>query len=118
VAQTSMYSLVASCELLTGKPRYATSMVFYTDGSLIDVCAGFVIHRTKKSGFGSKISSPAGIFTVEHTALFVTLRHIGEVLQPSEKCLILTDRLSSVKALLSTKLSHRMAGEMGYCRHW
>jgi hypothetical protein len=38
----------------------------------------------------------------------VTLRHnIGEVIQPPEKCLILTDSLSSVKALLSRKLSHR-----------
>jgi ribonuclease HI len=35
--------------------------------------------------------------------LFVTLRHIGEVIQPPEKCLILTDR----QALLSRKISHR-----------
>jgi hypothetical protein len=39
--------------------------------------------------------------------LFVTLRIIKEVIQPSEKCLILTDSLSSVKALLSRKISHR-----------
>jgi hypothetical protein len=39
--------------------------------------------------------------------LFVTLRHIEEVIQPPEKCLILTDNLSSVKALLSRKTSHR-----------
>jgi hypothetical protein len=32
-------------------------------------------------GFGYKISSPAGIFTEEFTALFVTLRHIGKVIQ-------------------------------------
>jgi hypothetical protein len=41
------------------------------------------------------------------TDLFVSLRHIGEVIQPPEKCLILTDSLSSVKALLSRKILHR-----------
>jgi hypothetical protein len=39
------------------------SIVFNTDGSLIEKCAGFAIHRTKKGGFGYKISSPAGICT-------------------------------------------------------
>jgi hypothetical protein len=57
--------------------------------------------------FGYKISIPAGIFTAELTASLVTLRHIGEIIQPPEKCLILTDSLTSVKALLSRKLSHR-----------
>jgi ribonuclease HI len=39
--------------------------------------------------------------------LFVTLRHIGKFIKPPEKCMILTDSLSSVKALLSSKISHR-----------
>jgi hypothetical protein len=51
--------------------RYTASMVFYTDGSLIDGCAGFAFHRTGEDGFGYKISSPAGIFTAELTALFI-----------------------------------------------
>jgi ribonuclease HI len=37
----------------------------------------------------------------------VVLRHIGKVIQPPEKCMILTDSLSSVKALLSRHISHR-----------
>jgi hypothetical protein len=40
-------------------------------------------------------------------ALFVTLRHIGKVIQPPEKCLILSDSLSSVYALLFRKISHQ-----------
>jgi hypothetical protein len=67
--QTSMYSVVAQRELLTVTARYATSMVFYTDGSLIDGCAGFAFHQAGKGGFGYKISSPAAIFTAELTAL-------------------------------------------------
>jgi hypothetical protein len=37
--QASMYSVVAPRELLTVTARYASSMVFYMDGSLIDGCA-------------------------------------------------------------------------------
>jgi hypothetical protein len=75
---------------------------------LIDgcACAGFAFHQTEEGGFGYKISSPAGIFTAELNALFVTLQHIIEVIQPPEKCLILTESLISVNALLSKKISH------------
>jgi hypothetical protein len=99
--QTSIFSVVAPRELLTVTTRYAASMVPYTDGSLIDGCAGFAFYRTGEVGFGYKISSPACILSAELTALYVTLRHIGEVIPPAEKCLILTDSLSSIKALLS-----------------
>jgi hypothetical protein len=75
--------------------------------SLIDEFTGFAIHRTEEVDFDYKLSSPAGILTAEFTALFVTLRHIAEVIQPPEKCLVLTDSLSSVKALLSRKILHR-----------
>jgi hypothetical protein len=95
--QTLMYSVVVPRELLTVIARSAALMVFYTDGSLI----GFAFHWTREGGFGYKIPSPAGIFTAELTALFVTLRHIGEIIQPLENILILTDSLKSVKALLS-----------------
>jgi hypothetical protein len=58
--QVSMYSVVAPRELLTVTSRNATSMVFFTDGSLIDSrCAGFAIHRTEEGDLGYKISSPA-----------------------------------------------------------
>jgi hypothetical protein len=79
---TSMYSVVAPRELLTVTARYATSMVFHTDGSLIDGCAGLAIHRTEEGGFGYKLSSPASIFTAELTALMVTLRNIGRLFNP------------------------------------
>jgi hypothetical protein len=40
--QASMYSVVDTRELLTVTAiRHAASMVFYTDGSLIDGCTGF-----------------------------------------------------------------------------
>jgi hypothetical protein len=48
---------------------------------------------------------------------FVILRHIGEVIQPPKKCLILSDSLSSVKALLSRKTSHRPHPLVYECKH-
>jgi hypothetical protein len=48
--QSSMYSVVAPRELLTVTYRYAASMAFYTDGSLIDKCTGFAFHRTEGGG--------------------------------------------------------------------
>jgi hypothetical protein len=98
--QTSVYSLTVTS-------WNAISIVFYTDGSLIDGCAGFAIHLTEKSGFGFKITSPASIFTDKLIAFLVTLRHIEEAIQTSNGCLILTNSLSLVQALLSRKISHR-----------
>jgi ribonuclease HI len=57
--------------------------------------------------FGHKIPSPAGVFTTELSALFTALRHIAEVIRPSERCLIFTDSLSSIKAMLSRKITHQ-----------
>jgi hypothetical protein len=81
--QEAMYSLVAP------------------DGSLIEGCAGFAVHQMSVGGFGHKILSPAGIFTAELSALFTTAqRHIADVIWPPERCLILTDSLSSIKPIL------------------
>jgi ribonuclease HI len=70
----------------------------YTDGSLIEGCAGFAVHQMGVGGFGHKIEA-------ELSALFTALRHIAEVIQPPERCLILTDSLSSIKAMLSKKIA-------------
>jgi hypothetical protein len=81
--QETMYSLVAP------------------DGSLIEGCAGFTVHQMSVGGFGHKILSPADVFTAKLNALFTTAqRHIAEVIRPPERCLILTDSLSSIKPIL------------------
>jgi hypothetical protein len=46
---------------------------FYTDGSLIEGCADFAAHQMGVGGFGHKIRSSAGVFTVELSALFTAL---------------------------------------------
>jgi ribonuclease HI len=103
----TMCPLVTPRELSVVTSGYVESVVFFTDGSLIEGSAGFAIHRTGVGGFGFKLPSPAGVFSAELSALFMALRHIKEVIQPPEKCLILTDSLSSIKAMLSRRISWR-----------
>jgi hypothetical protein len=43
--QELMYSLVATREPLTVTSGYGASCIFYTDGSLIEGCAGFAVHE-------------------------------------------------------------------------
>jgi hypothetical protein len=105
--QRAMYSLLAPRELLTVTSRYVVSCIFYTDGSLIEGCAGFAVHQMSVGGFRLKIPSPAGVFTAELTALFTALRQIPEVMRPPERCLIITDSLSSIKAMLPRKIAHK-----------
>jgi ribonuclease HI len=95
----AMYSLVASRELLTVSSGD-------TDGSLIEGCAGFAVHQMGVDGFGHKIQIPAGVLTAELNALFTALRHIVEVIRSPERCLIRTDSLRSIKAMLSKKIAH------------
>jgi ribonuclease HI len=98
---------VATKELLVVASEYVESAVFYTDGSLIERSAGFAIYQYGVGGFGFKLSSPAGVFLAELSALFMALRHIIEVLQPPEKCLILTDSLILIKAMLYRRIAWR-----------
>jgi ribonuclease HI len=100
-----MHSLVAPRELSVVTSEYVELAVFYTDGSLIEGSAGFAIHPTGVGGFGFKLSSPAGVFSAELSALFMALHHIRQVIKPPEKCLILTDSLSSIRTMLSKRIS-------------
>jgi hypothetical protein len=60
-------------ELLTVTSGYGPSCIFYTDGSLIEGCAGFAVQQKGVGGFGYKILGPAGIFSAEFSALFTFL---------------------------------------------
>jgi hypothetical protein len=65
-------------------------MVFYRDCSLIDECAGFAYHRTGEGGFDFEVRvvlsfdfmilNTAGLFTAKLTVLYVTMGHIGDVI--------------------------------------
>jgi hypothetical protein len=62
-------------KLLTVTSGYGASRIFYTNGSLIEGCAGFAVHQIGVGGFGHKILSPAGVFTAKLSALSTALRH-------------------------------------------
>jgi ribonuclease HI len=68
-------------------------------------------------GFGYKIDiSPAVVFTDELSAFFTALRHIAEVIRPPQRCLILTDSLSLIKAMLSKKIAHQTHPHVYECK--
>jgi hypothetical protein len=69
----TMYPLVAPRELSVVTSKYVESAVFYTDGSLIEGSAEFAIHRSGVGGFGFKMTSSAGVFSAELSALFMAL---------------------------------------------
>jgi hypothetical protein len=85
--------------------EYVESADFSTDGSLIERSEEYADHRTGVGRLGFKLSSPAGVFSADLSALFMALRHIREVIQLPEKCLILTDSLSLIKAMLFRRIS-------------
>jgi hypothetical protein len=102
--QEAMYSLLAPRELLTVTFGYGASCIFYADGSLIEGCTGFV-HQMGGSGLGHKILNLASVFTADLSALFTAVQQIAEVIRPPKRCLILTDSLSSIKAMLSRRIT-------------
>jgi ribonuclease HI len=101
--------------------RYGASCIFYTDCSLIEGCAGFTVHQMGVGGLGHKKSSPASVFTAELSSVFTALRHIAEVIRPPERCIILTDSLNSIKAMLSRRIAHKThpllykCKQLGWC---
>jgi hypothetical protein len=105
--QEAMCSLMAPRELWTVTSRFGLSCIFYTDGGLIEGCAGFAVHQMGVVGFGYKIQGPTGVFTAELDALFTAIRYIAEVIRPPERCLILTESLSLIKAMLYRKIAHQ-----------
>jgi hypothetical protein len=60
--------------LLEPRKPWTVTSGYGADGSLIESCAGFAIHQMGMGGYG----------------------HIAEFIRPSERCLILTDSLSSL----------------------
>jgi hypothetical protein len=90
--------LLAPRDLLTVTFGYGVSCIFYTDGSLIEGCTGFV-HYIGGSILGHKILSLASVFTPEHRARFTAQQQISEVIRPP-------DSLNLIKAMLSRRIAH------------
>jgi hypothetical protein len=106
--QEAMYPLVVPRELLTVTSWYGPWCIFYTDGSLIEGGADFAVHKMGVGGFEYKIQGLAGVFTAELSfLLFTATRHVAWVIWLPERCLILTDSLSTIKAMLSRKIAHQ-----------
>jgi hypothetical protein len=94
-----MYPIVALLELRAGIALFSPSNLFYTDGSLMDGVAGFVVHHSIDCNIGFRMKEPASVFTAELAAM----DHIESSALGSY--LILTDSMSSIRAMQSRKIS-------------
>jgi hypothetical protein len=82
--------------------------------ALIKGCTGFAVHHMGVGGFGHKILSPADVFIllrlVLSSLLYDTLLRL--YIRPPERCLNLTDTLSSIKAMLGRKIAHQTTSDV------
>jgi ribonuclease HI len=98
-----MYPVVAPLELRTVIALFSPSNLFYTDGSLMDGVAGFAVHHSMNCNIGFRMRGSASVFTVELAAIRMDMDHIEN--EALGRYLILTDSMSSIKAMESRKIS-------------
>jgi hypothetical protein len=98
-----MYPIVAPLELRTGIALFSPSNLFYTDGSLMDGVAGFAVYHSTDCNIGFWMRRPTSVFTVELAAIRMAMDHIEN--EALERYLILTDSMTSIRAIESRKIS-------------
>jgi hypothetical protein len=84
-----LYTLVALAELASITMNVLPTNVYFTDNSLID----------------AKFESPCRVFTTKQQAIYTALNNM-KLNEPLEKFLILTNSLSSLKAMESKQISN------------
>jgi ribonuclease HI len=98
-----MYRIVASLELRPGIALFSPSNLFYTDGSLMDGVAGFAVHHSIDCNIGFWMRGPASVFMAELAAICMAMDHMEN--EALGRYLILTDSMSSIRAIESRKIS-------------
>jgi hypothetical protein len=97
------YPILAPLELTAGITLFSTSNLFYTDGLLIDGEAGFADHHSIDYNIGFQMRGTSECFTVELAAISMAKDHI--INETLGRYFILTDSMSSIRAMQSQKIS-------------
>jgi hypothetical protein len=98
-----MYPIFASLELRPGIALFSPSNLFYTDGSLMDGVAGFPVHHSIDCNIEFRMRGPASVFMAELAAIRMAMDHMEN--EALGRYLILTDSMSSIRAIESRKIS-------------
>jgi hypothetical protein len=98
---TDMYLIVVPLELRAGFAFFSPSNLFYTDGSLMDGVAGFAVYHSIDCNIGFRMKGLTSYFTAELVAM--AMDHIEN--EALGRYLILTDSMSSIRAMESRKIS-------------
>jgi hypothetical protein len=83
-------------------PSVLTENNFYTDGSMIDNVAGFSVDN-RNYETGHQLAKQSSVFSAEISAIRMALEHIQ--IYPRGRYLILSDNLSSLRALRSRRIT-------------
>jgi hypothetical protein len=102
----------SSCSSISEK--FSGSPLIFTDGSRSEEGTSFGIYVPGHHSFGYRLQELSGMFTAEITALLTALRFVGS--GQLGEFLILTDSLSSIKALRSRKISPRTHSVVHECK--
>jgi hypothetical protein len=103
VVHADLYTIVAPHELRAGIALFSPSNLFFTDGSLMNGVAGFAVHHSIDCNIGFWMRGPACVFMAELAAIRMAMDHIEN--EAFGKYLILTDSMSSIRAMESRKIS-------------
>jgi ribonuclease HI len=82
---------------------FSPSNLFYTDGSVMDEVAGFAVHHSMECNIGFRTRGAATVFTAELAAIRMAMDHIEN--EALRSYLILTDSMSTIRAMESRKIS-------------
>jgi ribonuclease HI len=85
--------------------RFESSAIFFTDGSKGEAGTGFGVCQLNGGEISFRLREPSGVFTSELSAIFMALIQIGDH-HPGE-FIILSDSMSSLRALRTQRISHR-----------
>jgi ribonuclease HI len=88
---------------------FSPSNLFYTDGSLVDEVAGFAVHHSIDCNIATSV------FTVELAAICMAMDHIEN--EALGGYLILTNSMSSIRAMESRKISLHSHSFVYECKH-
>jgi hypothetical protein len=105
----NMYPIVAPLKLRAGIALSSLSNLFYTDGLQMDGVAGFAVHHSIDCNIGFRMRGLASVFTAELAVIRMVMNYIEN--EALGSYLILTDSMSSIRAMESRKISmHRVGG--------
>jgi hypothetical protein len=99
------YQMVVLRLVASVSSKFESSVVLFTDGSKGEPGIGFRVYQLNGDEISLRLRQPSGVFTSELSAIFMASVQIGD--HHSGEFIILSDSMSSLRALQTRKISPR-----------